>query len=219
MVRFLSMGVAASTLVCFSFIGFAPRTHADMFTPLTSNLSTGMSGAQVTALQTFLASNPTYIYPAQLVTGYYGAMTAAAVAQFQLHYNINSIGIVGPVTLARMNSVIYSGLGLDVTAPSIISTSVQSVSTTSATVVVGTDSLAVSKVVYSTFPMATSEATMNFTAPYIQGMTAQASNTFVTSQAIVLPNLQSNTTYYYIVVSNDQSGNTNVTIQNTFHTN
>jgi len=82
-----------------------PVAHA----PFTAALSRGSENAQVTALQTFLAQNPS-IYPDASVTGYFGALTEAAVERFQVKYNIagpgdEGYGLVGPKTRAQLNAL------------------------------------------------------------------------------------------------------------------
>lgn len=73
-------------------------------------LSIGSTGDDVTRLQQFLARDPA-VYPEAQVTGYYGALTAAAVGRWQAKYNIISSGTaattgygqVGPRTAAAMS--------------------------------------------------------------------------------------------------------------------
>ena len=66
----------------------------------------------VTNLQKFLKAMGTDIYPAGLVTGYYGPLTKAAVAKFQLKYGIvvnastPGYGRVGPKTMAKINELL-----------------------------------------------------------------------------------------------------------------
>lgn len=69
----------------------------------------GTTSANVTALQQFLASDPS-IYPEAKVTGYFGALTQAAVGRWQARSGIVSsgspattgFGTVGPRTAAAM---------------------------------------------------------------------------------------------------------------------
>ena len=69
----------------------------------------GASGAKVTALQQFLAADPS-VYPEAKVTGYYGSLTEKAVQRWQVKHAIVSSGTaattgygsVGPKTAAAM---------------------------------------------------------------------------------------------------------------------
>lgn len=76
------------------------------------SLSQGSTGDDVTALQNFLKSQGTDIYPEGLVTGFYGSLTREAVAQFQLKYGIISsendpgAGYAGPRTREKINSLL-----------------------------------------------------------------------------------------------------------------
>ena len=78
--------------------------------PLISrNLKKGMSGADVTRLQQFLALDPA-IYPEAQVTGYYGGLTEAAVKRFQCKNTLvcdgtpesTGYGVTGPRTAALL---------------------------------------------------------------------------------------------------------------------
>ncbi|MBI4080052.1 peptidoglycan-binding protein [Candidatus Kaiserbacteria bacterium] len=68
-------------------------------------LSMGSQGSDVTALQRYLASDPS-LYPSGSVTGYFGALTEQAVKRFQVKFGIVSsgspattgYGAVGPKT-------------------------------------------------------------------------------------------------------------------------
>lgn len=76
---------------------------------LTSQMSFGAKGEQVTILQTELATDPT-IYPEGLITGYYGSATKAAVGRFQEKYQLGTpntpgYGGIGPLTLAKFNEL------------------------------------------------------------------------------------------------------------------
>jgi hypothetical protein len=73
-------------------------------------LKLGSSGDDVSRLQSFLASNPS-IYPEAQITGYYGALTEAAVKRWQVKYNIVGVGtaettgygVTGPRTAAAIS--------------------------------------------------------------------------------------------------------------------
>jgi hypothetical protein len=77
---------------------------------LIRNLREGMSGDDVAALQTILASDPT-IYPQGNVSGYYGKLTSEALKKFQKKHGIEAVGYAGPKTLKKLNEVIKE-LGL-----------------------------------------------------------------------------------------------------------
>src|SRR3989344_4419311 len=59
---------------------------------------------EVKQLQDFLKQFPD-IYPEGLVTGYFGFLTETAVKKFQEKYGIESIGVVGPETRAKLNEL------------------------------------------------------------------------------------------------------------------
>ncbi|MFA5830873.1 MAG: peptidoglycan-binding protein [Candidatus Paceibacterota bacterium] len=72
---------------------------------LIRNLREGMTGDDVKSLQAVLAADSS-IYPEGKVTGYFGRLTAEAVKKFQKKHGIDSIGSVGPKTLAKLNEKI-----------------------------------------------------------------------------------------------------------------
>ncbi len=66
-------------------------------------LSVGSTGADVSALQVFLRS--VGFFPSTTPpTGYYGAITQAAVAKYQASLGLPTVGVVGPLTLAALNN-------------------------------------------------------------------------------------------------------------------
>ncbi|MBU2158963.1 DUF5011 domain-containing protein [Patescibacteria group bacterium] len=65
-----------------------------------TELSPGMSGADVSALQEFLKSEGFFTGD---VTGYYGILTYNAVAAYQKSHGLPSVGRVGPQTLVLLN--------------------------------------------------------------------------------------------------------------------
>jgi len=64
----------------------------------------------VELLQQYLALDEE-IYPQGLITGYYGPLTAAAVRKFQSAHGIDQVGVVGPITRARLNELFEGGWG------------------------------------------------------------------------------------------------------------
>ena len=216
-----TIAVTSALAISLLSVGFAQASNG-YFTipaniPLTAHLGIGSTGTNVSNLQTFLASNSD-IYPSGRVTGYYGAETAAAVKQYQLSYGIAMLGNVGPATFASVNNTMSSGYGIDVYGPTIYNTSVNA-SQSSATINWVATGYAYGKVYYSTSPFSVTEAVGNFTAPIILGgqnvSTAYASN----NQSVTINNLQSSTTYYYIIQATDASGNVSITNTATFFTN
>lgn len=207
----------ASLLLLAGVMIMAKPAQAVTFASINNQLGVGSTGSSVTNLQTFLASDRN-IYPEGRVTGYYGMLTRAAVVQFQVNYGIAQVGVVGPITLAKINNVINAGYGIDVYAPTIYNISVQKTNN-SATFNWTTTESARGKVYYSTSPFSLREAVGNFSEPSITGgLTMMASNS-QSSQNVTVNNLQPNTTYYYIIQVQDASGNVSVTVQSTFNTN
>lgn len=62
----------------------------------------GMQGDDVKELQKRLNSEEVYTGP---ITGLFGPLTKQGVKDFQKKYNINQLGIVGPATLEKLNSI------------------------------------------------------------------------------------------------------------------
>lgn len=75
---------------------------------LSRSLSRGMSGDDVKALQEFLAQDKD-VYPEGLATGYFGRLTESAVFRFQAKHGIDQVGVVGPKTRAKLNSLAAAG--------------------------------------------------------------------------------------------------------------
>lgn len=67
-------------------------------------LRRGSSGLQVRSLQEFLKTMPD-VYPEGLVSGYFGTLTEKAVKRFQGKYGIEQVGVVGPKTRTKLNSL------------------------------------------------------------------------------------------------------------------
>lgn len=65
------------------------------------SLRRGMSGDDVRDLQELLAQD-TDVFPAGLITGFFGRITEEALKKFQRKHGIESIGIFGPKTQARI---------------------------------------------------------------------------------------------------------------------
>lgn len=182
-------------------------------------LQVGMSGADVRELQSFLASDPS-VYPQGLVTGYFGSLTRAAVMRFQAKFGISTVGRVGPQTMAAINAQmsgnVFGGTGGDDTAP-ILSTRSVTTTNSSATFAWTTNENASAIIYYSTSPLVLTEASAG-SAVNISGNTSVANLVLSTGHSVTLPNLQSNTTYYYSIYVRDANGNSTVTWPTTFRT-
>lgn len=72
---------------------------------LTTRLRPGMHGEEVKHLQEILATDPN-IYSKDDVTGYYGPLTEKAVKHFQKHFGLEQAGVVGPMTLEKINELL-----------------------------------------------------------------------------------------------------------------
>ncbi len=70
-----------------------------------TNLTVGSRGADVVALQSFLESRGLLTMPAGVAKGYFGGLTKAAVAAYQVMKSISpTAGYVGPITRAALNA-------------------------------------------------------------------------------------------------------------------
>lgn len=77
---------------------------------LLQRLRFGMSGEDVKLLQEILATDPE-IYPEGFITGHFGFLTEKAVKRFQQKAGIDSVGLVGPQTLSKINEILQEGAG------------------------------------------------------------------------------------------------------------
>jgi peptidoglycan hydrolase-like protein with peptidoglycan-binding domain len=179
------------------------------FAQFNRELGIGSRGQDVALLQAYLAGNPA-LYPEGLVTGYFGPLTEKAVARWQAMTNVtgDAAGYVGPISLALLNQVpgigagtsvpttIIPGVGgsVDTTAPSISNISIAT-TRTSATISWRTDEDANSKVLYG------------FNWPFTSAVERTSISGFGTAHQVTLTGLMPNTTYFYLLESEDISGN------------
>lgn len=211
--------VASAALVTLVSLAFTSVASAQT-TPLTGTADFGSRGSNVTYLQQFLAANPSF-YPEGLVTGYFGSLTRAAVQRFQAFYGIVSSGTaattgygrVGPMTLAKINSLILGGGGTtsgDISGPRLFNVAT-SRSSNSTSFSFNTDENTMARVVYGTSPLMFNEGderSNGFGA--IGGSSVNSGSGMSTSHSVVVPNLNANTTYYYTVIATDAAGNVSV---------
>ncbi|MCF7865011.1 MAG: peptidoglycan-binding protein [Candidatus Pacebacteria bacterium] len=182
-------------------------------------LEVGSRGNDVSSLQTFLASDAT-IYPQGLVTGYFGSLTKSAVSNFQVRNGISSVGRVGPQTLPVLNAQMALGMNMGASVTGGRSAQISNVGVSIngnvPTIAWTTDELAKGVVYYSTSPLVAFERE---NAVDINSASIMTDTNFRSSQSIAIPNLASNTNYFYMIYTTDQSGNVSVTWPAVFHTN
>jgi hypothetical protein len=184
---------------------------------LNRQLEIGMSGADVSLLQTFLAQDST-IYPQGLVTGYFGPLTQAAVSKFQARNGIATVGRVGPVTLVAINAQMDSGskTGFDRISPIVSSISV-STDKTAAMFNWNTSEPSSAIIYYSPSPLVMMEGGAGSDVS-VSGQTLLVHSDMRSSHSGTVSGLQQNTTYYYVLYVRDSSGNVTVTQMSTFKT-
>ncbi|MEI6352365.1 MAG: peptidoglycan-binding domain-containing protein [Candidatus Nomurabacteria bacterium] len=216
-INFLSSKILAGAVLSIPlFFGISGVSMA--FNPITSQMDLGSKGDNVTNLQTFFSSNSS-IYPEGLVTGYYGGLTVNAVNRFQSAYGLDQVGRVGPLTISKINSLIANGGWGDVFAPMLYSPTVN-IGRNSATFSWTTNENSVSEIFYSNTPVVINEGDIDSKGfGVVSGNTALNNNIAGISQQVTINGLQSSTTYYYMLVSTDVSGNVSVaSVNNTFVT-
>ncbi len=205
--KHIALGIVIIGAMFSLGFGFAPHAHA---ATLTRELEQGMSGDDVSTLQTFLAAYGS-VYPEKLITGYFGPATKAAVMRFQTQNNLSAVGRVGPLTMSSINDQMVSGhmtsSSDDVSAPILTTEMVSTTSPNSATFTWGTNEPARARVLYGT-----SWPFFLATAPSVSG------TGFSTTQSVTLSGLPSHSTFYYVLESTDQVGNTTQTLGKPFVT-
>lgn len=203
--------ITAIALVVVSVPAFA---FADI---LTRELQLGMSGNDVSLVQTHLAKDNT-IYPQGLVTGYFGSLTKSAVSNFQARNGIATVGRIGPVTLQALNAQMAGGgsvvIGMGGIAPTISSVNVGA-SRNSAIVNWNTNQSAKGVVYVSPSPLVTYEREHSVD---VSGNVVMMDSNYRNTQSVSLTNLQPNTTYYYMIYTTNQFGDVSVTVPSAFLT-
>ena len=208
---FLTTSAVVSALVILSI----PQvSHADI---LNRQLQLGMSGSDVSLVQTFLAKDVT-LYPQGLVTGYFGFLTKSAVSNFQTRNGIDPVGRIGPATLPVLNLQMAGGstdpIGMGGIAPTISGVNVVPGKNT-ATINWNTNQNAKGIVYISTTKLTTYEREHSVD---VSGATVMTDSNFRTTQNVAVSNLQANTTYYYMIYTTNSQGDVSVTVPTTFQT-
>jgi peptidoglycan hydrolase-like protein with peptidoglycan-binding domain len=219
---FLSAGAFVAFFFVAAFSFGAPGAEA----AITSYLSIGSTGSEVTELQTYLSTNST-IYPSGLVTGYFGPLTQAGVQKFQVAQGIVSSGTpettgygrVGPRTMIAINNLLVSGTQASYdNAPSLSTPTVSHTSTT-VTYTWTTNEPTQGQVYWDTKEIQSDEATGPRQQPYVSGTLAVDAGGLQYNHSVTVSNLQTNTTYYFLVRSTDANGNMSMVMPSWFHTN
>jgi len=205
----VTAGVVSLALILMSLPLFA---HADM---LYRQLDPGMSGSDVSSLQTFMSADGT-IYPSGLVTGYFGSLTKSGVSRFQTQNGLPSVGRVGPLTMAAINSQMSGVTGGDQSAPIIYNLNIDT-SRNTARFQWNTSEGASALVYYGTSALSETEASAGNEVT-IGGSTFLVHSDMRTSHDGTITGLQSGTRYYFVVYVRDAKGNTTVSTQQTFIT-
>lgn len=208
-IRYAYIG-SITALLSAVVIGLGASTA---FAAISSPIDFGTTSSQVTELQTYLASNSS-IYPEGLITGYFGPLTRAAVQRFQSMQGIVSSGTaattgygrVGPITALRINTLLGSGNVSGDTVPVMSAPSVQHTNTT-ATFTWSTNEGTQGQVYWDTSPIVANEATGPHQTPFVSGTLALDGGGLQTNHTVTISNLQTNTTYYYLVRVIDSGGN------------
>jgi hypothetical protein len=97
----MKKAIFASALASLLIAGSALAAAGYTFT---SYLKVGSTGADVTALQSWLVSNGFLTMPAGVSMGYFGQLTKSAVVKYQASVGLPATGFVGPLTIAKLNA-------------------------------------------------------------------------------------------------------------------
>lgn len=96
--------------IAFAFSAVA----ASAATTYTRDLTIGSTGADVVSLQTTLVAKGFLVIPAGVSKGYFGALTKAALSNYQKSVGISpAVGYFGPVTRAHFNAMTDAPAGDD----------------------------------------------------------------------------------------------------------
>jgi peptidoglycan hydrolase-like protein with peptidoglycan-binding domain len=188
-------------------------------------LELGMSGSDISVMQTYLASDPE-VYPQGLVTGYFGFLTKAAVSNFQKNNGISAVGRVGPQTIPVLNLAIErGGTGggsssggasnwTSAMAAPVINSVTLDIKSDSATIQWRMNEGARGGVYFDDTQLNVTEGSnVSSSGEYVR-----TGDNYNTTQEVTLDNLDENTTYHYMVYVTDENGNVSVTWPSTFRT-
>jgi peptidoglycan hydrolase-like protein with peptidoglycan-binding domain len=207
-------GISTLVIIALLFASIPTQTSAITFV---REMQFGMRGNDISMLQGFLATDPS-LYPEGLVTGYFGTLTRAAVARYQVKNGLPAVGRVGPRTLAMINQQMASGSigGFDDQAPIISSVTVNTTNS-SATLSWNTSENAMGQVHYTNGSLVLTEAT-DTSKMSVSGSIVVANTDLRVGHSVTITGLQSNTRYTYLIYVRDAAGNETVTWPTTFQT-
>ena len=176
------------------------------------NLTVGMSGADVSSLQTFLSHDDRY-YQDGVATGHFGPLTKVAVQNFQTYNNLPKTGEIDAATLPVLKAkMVLDGNGGPKAMISGVSVVAQD---DTALISFDTDKAAQGLVYFSTKPLAITE---HWNSVDVVGNMVAADNDFHYAESIVIKNLKPNTMYYYMVQATDKDNNVSTSLPDTFVT-
>ena len=197
----------------------------------TKALRRGMTGEEVKELQQFLKKFPD-IYPEGLVTGYFGSLTEAAVKKLQQKQGIEPAGNVGQKTLDKLNELVTEGAGASgiappgiLTAPGIqkklcATTTPDTIAPVISDLIATSTTATTTQIKWTTNEKANSKVWYGLTTPVITATPTAivSSSDFVLAHELTLTGLTATSTYYYVAVSADPSGNATTSAEKSFMT-
>jgi LPXTG-site transpeptidase (sortase) family protein len=87
-------------------------TKAEDIAAFPRTFGMGATGADVIALQTFLEAQGFLTMPAGVAKGFFGTLTGAAVAKYQISAGLSPAGVFGPLTRAKFLTELGGDTGL-----------------------------------------------------------------------------------------------------------
>src|SRR3989338_7277858 len=207
--KFAILGIMGSLALALAFIA-VPVAEAYTIINSSTSLRVGSRGEAVRAMQELIASD-LVIYPSGSQDGVFGSKTKEGVIQFQLAHNLTADGIAGPVTRSRMNAVVATGRGIDVSSPRIFGLSVTSSGRNEMFAFTSNEPVKTA-VFYDTSAInwdSWNDKVASLETPTISGLRS-VDDSFSLSKQLTLAGLSANTRYDYTVTATDQSGNTSV---------
>jgi hypothetical protein len=162
--------ISSAVALALSFTAMASSAFASY--TFSNYLTVGSTGADVTALQSWLVSSGFLTMPAGVSMGYFGSLTKAAVVAYQASVGLPNTGFVGPLTVAKLNAA--EGMTMNTSCP-VGYTCTPPASTTTFSCPVGWSCTPAAGTVTTTSPVANLTA---ITTPGVAGTLNIAKGTF-----------------------------------------